>query len=665
MIVSPKNYKYKIQLMETLHKQGKKAGIIYLYLAELDGYMKEFKAKELKEWEDKMEKIKTKGGAKPQKPQPFPFANAIIQTSKPISGNTIPENYNCIRYNINNHTPAKLIKDLYAQGWMTEKQITEKTLHRQDVLKAAKEKGAWRNEMRKKGMLDEKGNLKETSPIPKNKKMKKLFFIILFLLLGICLSAQTPYLITDNIYAGVITDTTKITERNVKTLFKDTISNLCYYKAGTSKPYIKVTCWNNGINGSDGKSAFIDIGNVNTTTGAPSAPAQVTVIDVDPSMNNATLDFNFIIPKGDKGDPGTAATKFKYYSPEQFYTGNWCIAIQTCIDSACINGYPIYSSGIYNCGTTVFNFPKFFNELTWYANRTQITCGGFTRPRPMTLQESQSQQNTKYNIFDLKISGNGTGIGFEPAASSNSIFSNFQVTGFATAAYFRTTQNGNIWCWSINNCTNGILIDCEGNNGLDKTKTQSNDTKCWFTRMHVSDNFNMNICFGVYGSFGCDIMYPETEGKAKVFRVLDVDTYLNNTVKGINFINPHFEFTQGFLTGGAMMRVRSSSGIFKIIGANHDVGPLANMILVDGYSSQGLTTIVIEDMSKWEHTGPVFKNDNCKWDLVRCWGIIPVSPGNNPPAEENIKNQLFTGTPVIYAGTEKVWGWNYFNFTLY
>lgn len=382
-------------------------------------------------------------------------------------------------------------------------------------------------------------------------------------------------------------------------------------------------------------------------------------------LQNGTYAIDLYIAPGKDGINGTngsGTSNYKYYSPAQFYTGDWGAAIQKCIDSACVNRYPIITTGTYHCETRQFTFPKLFEEITWYGTRTKIYCKGFTRPRPTTLSESQQQQNTKYNVFDVYIIGDGTGVGWEPAANSNSIFSNMTIENFGTAAIFRTTQNGNIWCWSINTCTNGISIGAENNNGIDYTKSQSNDTKCWFPRVY-GGNLNMNICFGAYGSFGCDVMYPEMEGNGKVFRCFDVDTYLNNTVKGINIVCPHFEFVQGISTDGAMARIRSSSGVFKIIGANHDVGPLSNMIMVDAYSSTGLSMIKVIDVSKWEHTGPIFKNDNCRWKLESCSEIIPWSAGNNPTQEDNIKNLLFTGTPVTYANGNKVWGYNYFDFS--
>ncbi len=57
--------------------------------------------------------------------------------------------------------------------------------------------------------------------------------------------------------------------------------------------------------GTPGASASIRIGNVSTTTLGPTNAAQVTVTDSDNSENNAVLNFNFGIPIGGKGDPGT------------------------------------------------------------------------------------------------------------------------------------------------------------------------------------------------------------------------------------------------------------------------------------------------------------------------------------------------------------------------
>jgi len=213
------------------------------------------------------------------------------------------------------------------------------------------------------------------------------------------------------------------------------------------------------------------------------------------------------------------------------------------------------------------------------------------------------------------------------------------------------------------------MVDAETNNGLNPSQTQSNDTKRWFTRMHVSNGFNMNICFGTYHSFGCDIYYPETEGNAKVFRVFDTDNFGNNTVKMQVVVQPHFEFTQGFTTGWAMARVKLSSGVFKMIAPNHDVGALANMILVDASESGGATEIILEDVNKWEHTGIIFKGNQCRWRLDRGLSIISYSANNNPTVETNIKALFAAPVPKHnlenYNQNPKVWGYNTFDWTMF
>jgi len=399
------------------------------------------------------------------------------------------------------------------------------------------------------------------------------------------------------------------------------------------------------------------------------AGSQATVTQTGTPLNPV---LNFGIPKGDKGESGGGgAQKFNYYTPDQFYTGNWAVAMQACLTSACTDGLPIYSSGTYNCGTTVLILPKQFNSLTWYGGRAKIICGGITRPRPANLTESQQQQNTKYTIRDIEIIGNGTGTGFEPAANSNSLFENFQVSNFQTAGYFRTTQNGDIRNWSINNCVNGIMRDAESINGINPSQAQSNDTECHKPRIHASNGFNMNICFGIYHSFGCVTYKPEVEGNAKVFRVFDIDNFGNNTVKQLDVIEPHFEFTQGFTTGGCFAKVNLNAGIFKLISPNHDVGALSGMILIDASGSGVAAEMFVQDVNKWEHTGKIFINTNgngCRWRLERGLSIISYSANNIPTVEDNIK-ALFTNT-IKWAGdaynqNPKVWQYSTFDFTMF
>lgn len=428
--------------------------------------------------------------------------------------------------------------------------------------------------------------------------------------------------------------------------------------------YTDATTQNAGkVVGSTGATPILQNGN--TTTLAFGNPASLTLRVTAPN----TYAIDAAIPQGKDGTGGTGGQKFNYYTPDQFGTG--AAAMQACLTAACADGLPIYSSGTYNCGNTVLTLPKQFNSLTWYGGGAKIICGGITRPRPANLTESQQQQNTKYTISDIQILGNGTGIGFEPAANSNSVFHNFQVSNFQTAGYFRTTQNGDIRNWSINNCVNGIIRDAESINGINPSQAQSNDTECHKIRMHVSNGFNMNICFGIYHSFGCHTYKTEVEGNAKVFRVFDIDNFGNNTVKELIAFEPHFEFTQGFTPGGCFAKVNLNAGIFKLISPNHDVGALAGMILIDASGSGVAAEMFVQDVNKWEHSGKIFINTNgngCRWRLERGLSIIQYSANNIPTVEDNIK-ALFTN-PIKWSGENfnqnpKVWGYSTFDWSMF
>lgn len=201
-----KTREYKIKHLLTLHRPKRKERekqTIYLYDAELIGYKKEFEKtvsehaekikqaklechlaeNEIKTLLEKCHKIsdnnaKAKERAKHMErinnlrqtveknsnpgraPQIERFAFSFIQSSKNIHTDTIPEDSkDIIRYDKHVHSFAKLKNDLYHMGWFTNEEIAEKEESAKQVLSAAKAKGAWRNAMRKKGLLDEKGNL--------------------------------------------------------------------------------------------------------------------------------------------------------------------------------------------------------------------------------------------------------------------------------------------------------------------------------------------------------------------------------------------------------------------------------------------------------------------------------------------------------------------------
>lgn len=368
-------------------------------------------------------------------------------------------------------------------------------------------------------------------------------------------------------------------------------------------------------------------------------------------------------PPGPQGPPGTGGgTKFNYYTPDQFGTG--AAAVQACITAACTDGLPIYSGGTYNCGTTVLQLPKQFNSLTWYGGRSKIICGGITRPRPANLTESQQQQNTKYNIYDIQISGSGTGTGFEPAANSNSIFQNLSIENFTTSATFRTTQHSMVNVLTMNNCINGFSFECETFN---PTQSQSNDNKVWQPRFH--SNLSCGYAVKIQGSFGFQCWGLESEGNGTILNVIDFDDLGNGTVKSCRFYEPHFEHTGGIRSGGSFAKVKLNQGLFFISDPNHDVGPLSNMVLVDA-SACGLNAeILLEDVNKWEHSGTIFKGNQCRWNFKRGASVVQFSPNNNPTVQQNIKN-LFAAPVPAYAPDNfvidpKVWGSNTFNWEMF
>jgi hypothetical protein len=376
---------------------------------------------------------------------------------------------------------------------------------------------------------------------------------------------------------------------------------------------------------------------------------------------------------GDKGDPGTGngtSVTFQCVTPNQFYTNDWGVAVQKAIDTACASRIPLYTSGIYDCGATVLNFPLFFDEIMWVGNRAKIICGGFTRTRPTNGTDSAKQQNTKYNIYDLFIAGHGTGIGFQPAANSNSVFQNLTIESFDTAGIFRTTQHGFFNQISMNDCLNGLFYDCETNGDLQAAATQSNDNKLMLPRFH--SNKNCGITISVKGSFGFECWGLETEGTGTILNPIVVDDLGNGTVKGFNFYKPHFEHRGGLQTNGAFAKVKLNQGQFFMSDPNHDVGDLLpEMCMVDATACAAGSEIILQDVNKWLYKAgnKIFKGGQTHWRFDRGAAIIQFSPNNNPTVEANIKALFAAPVPAFagdsYNNDRKVWGTNTFDWNMF
>lgn len=415
--------------------------------------------------------------------------------------------------------------------------------------------------------------------------------------------------------------------------------------------------------GANGSTPTMQTGN--TTTLPYGQPAALSIR----ALSNNTYAVDAAIPQGKDGTGGGASVGFSCITPEQYYTGNWATAFQTAVTNACNTGAPLYTSGGYNLGNTVINFPKIFKKLTWKGNGAEITCGGFTRPRPVDSGESALQQNTKYDLADIAIFGNGSGTGLELAANSNSTLINITIESFTTAGTFRTMQHAYIASISMGNCINGLAFDVETNNGISAAATQSNDCKLFQPRFH--SNLVCGTVITVRGSFGFQCWGLESEGLGSVLNVINFDDLGNGTVKSCRFYEPHFEHRGGIRSGGAFAKVKLNQGIFYISDPNHDVGELPNMYLIDATACAASSEIMLEDVNKWLYASgtKIFKGGQTHWSFKRGASIVQFSANNNPTVQANIQALFDAPVPKYYLdqynNDPKVWGTNTFNWEMF
>ncbi len=91
-------------------------------------------------------------------------------------------------------------------------------------------------------------------------------------------------------------------------LFEDKLSGKVYTFNGSTfdlNPFGHLSITGGGTGtGTAGKDATVQVGTITTATVPSTTPASVQIVDANPSTSDATLNFSFSIPKGEKGDQG-------------------------------------------------------------------------------------------------------------------------------------------------------------------------------------------------------------------------------------------------------------------------------------------------------------------------------------------------------------------------
>jgi len=111
----------------------------------------------------------------------------------------------------------------------------------------------------------------------------------------------------------------------------------------TDTNIIKMYLGGSSTSGTNGKDAIINIGSVQTLTGAPGTPASVVITDINPNPSEATFNFNFTIPQGQQGVQGVPGTS----------GGSGSVANRTFITPNLLNDFGAIQVGGINTTATV------------------------------------------------------------------------------------------------------------------------------------------------------------------------------------------------------------------------------------------------------------------------------------------------------------------------
>lgn len=312
-------------------------------------------------------------------------------------------------------------------------------------------------------------------------------------------------------------------------------------------------------------------------------------------------------------------------------------AMQWMMQQACLNGTPLGLTGNYYMGDNYITMPLLFAsnffELHGFGNKIFFANDkGWTRVRPATLLESQQQQNMQFFVYDVKFYGGGAGVGFEPAANTNSIFHKLYIQDFATAATFRTTQNAMINSIDIHDCYNGVYVRTEELLVGQESATQSNGTRMYQPRYYNASDGGVGITY--LGSYGGYVLGAQIEGNGSMDKAIYWDAQGLTTVKRFMVVDPHFESRDAFRTCAIDLSARD--GVVDIVSAEHDIattitGTGDNLLMVRAVSSTPATGLIVRVVStnKWEpavngsYPGKWFHNTGCRWYIDTYGNEVP------------------------------------------
>jgi hypothetical protein len=369
--------------------------------------------------------------------------------------------------------------------------------------------------------------------------------------------------------------------------------------------------WGDMSGGGNGRDATVTVGSVTSVSGASGTNPIVTVTDANPSESDATLNFNFVIPagqKGDKGDPGSGSggstpgtiihnpnvietlTQIQVGGTKSNQTVSQAGATYSGIT---YNGtdnfdetnlrYAFYlgnlkkkavvSAGEFYVKNNILRDSKNYYNLFWDGYyQTSITTQNNNafdiagRPLPADMNDANIMIMATWTIKNLTINAQSNQRGLFVNSTYHSNFENIMVWGGYSGHHFQFCLNGTGTHLRTGNSQKGITIDYLRISGATASNSQSNHFILY--QSHSGGSWNgglMDYAVASYGSSGVFVYHAIAEGLG-FKRAFINDFALSPNVKTGGFLNIHAEGVlgnRGCASGDAFFFVRMS-GVFLI-----------------------------------------------------------------------------------------------------
>jgi hypothetical protein len=413
-------------------------------------------------------------------------------------------------------------------------------------------------------------------------------------------------------------------------------------------PFAPASGGGTGTPGQNGKDATVNIGTVTSTTLPAGSQATAQVTDSNPDPNVATLNFNFGIPQGVKGDTGATGSGGTGTSTLPFIvlqpTGGddtqlWRDAIaQAKLTSKAIHPFGTFKiSGELTVDLDHFNFAIVGNRNARIQVTTTNPITVIKRRTPVNNAEALNTGTfAKWDITGLTIEGKNNQIGIDCGPQYNANISNNYFDGLRRGVHAKFALFSKFKDNMYINCIDGIIVDI--GDWTDATNFNSQSNSCEVSGRYYGNSATATTgkvatggtpfgFFGVSGGWLHDfIVEGVSAGTAVHF-----DGLGSTVVKDFTIERGHIECTQGFSVAALSLRILGGT-----ITIDKMFGQYAALFM-KAESQTGLGNIVVKNVPFWlPKNGKHFNTTNISMHFDRneafrgissaMWEGTPPSP---------------------------------------